>query len=95
MAVHSFTDSQVDKVRHALGLDRKKSAYRNCYFCIGDADWDDLVSRGFATKRKSPVSPDFVYSITHEAAFFFMEPTESIDPDLKFPSPTTHRRDGE
>lgn len=68
-----FCDSQVDKARHALGLNRKKVAYRNYYTCTGDADWDDLVERGFATKRKSPVSPDFIYQLSKQAAFFFYE----------------------
>lgn len=84
MTVHSFTDEQVDKARHALGLTRAKVAYRNYYSCADDADWNDLVERGMATKRKSPVSPDFLYSLTRPAAFYFLNAGESLSPDLRF-----------
>jgi hypothetical protein len=81
----TFTDEQVSKARHALGLDRKKLAYRNFYSCDGDADWDDLVARSMAVKRKSPVSPDWIYHLTKRAAFYFLNRGERIDEDLRFP----------
>lgn len=87
MAAYSFTDEQVDKARHALGLSRQKIAYRNYYVCDDDADWNDLVARGFATKRKSPVSEGFIYHITKTASFFFLNATESLGPDVRFPDP--------
>lgn len=89
MTVEAFTDEQVDKARHALGLTRQKCAYRNYYSSPEDADWDDLVKRGFASKRKSPVSGDFLYYLTRRAAFFFLNAGESLDADLKFP-PEAH-----
>lgn len=88
MTVHSFTDEQVDKARHALGLSvgRGHIAYRNFYSTGDDADWNDLVARGFATKRKSPVSPDFLYHLTKRAAFFFLNEGERLGDDMRFPA---------
>lgn len=93
MAVHSFTDEQVDKARHALGLTRQKTAYRNYYSCAACPDWDDLVERGFATKRKSPISPDFLYELTREAAFYFLNAGEKLSPDLRFAVELNRRED--
>jgi hypothetical protein len=85
MTVEAFTDEQVDKARHALGLTRERIAYRNYYSTSSDdPEWEDLVARGFATKRKSPVSPDFLYHLTKQAAFFFLNEGERLDPELRF-----------
>lgn len=84
MAGIELSDAQVDKARHALGLTRSKVAYRNYYSCAEDADWEDLVAKGAATKRKSPVSPDFVYHLTEQAVFWFLDAGESIGPDVRF-----------
>jgi hypothetical protein len=81
-----LSDVIVDKARHALGLGRSKVAYRNHYSCGDDPDWDDLVARGYATKRKSPVSPDYIYHLTQQSAFFFLNCGESIGPDVRFPA---------
>lgn len=85
MTVHAFTDEQVDKARHALGLTRQRVAFRNFYSAGDDADWNDLVARGFATKRKSSVSPDFLYHLTKQAAFFFLNEGERLGDDMRFP----------
>lgn len=85
MSVHTFTDAQVDKARHALGLTQQRVAYRNFYSTRDDADWDDLVSRGFATKRKSPVSSDNLYHLTRQAAFYFLNEGERLGDDMRFP----------
>lgn len=86
MTVHSFTDEQVDKARHALGLGRQRVAFRNYYSAPDDASWNDLVARGMAVKRKSPVSQDFLYHLTKQAAFYFLNEGESIDQErVRFP----------
>lgn len=86
MSVHAFGDEQVDKARHALGLDREKRAYRNFYCANGpDADWEDLVARGFAVvRRESPLSSYTIYHLTKRSAFFFLNEGERLDPDLRF-----------
>lgn len=89
MTAHSFTDSQVEKARHALGLDRENVAYRNYYSCEPDPDWDDLVSRGFAVRRTSPVSPDSLYHLTRSAAYYFLNAGDRIGDDMRFPPPSS------
>lgn len=89
MTVHTFTDEQVSKARHALGLDRERVAYRNYYSCEDDPDWNDLVERGMATKRKSPVSPDFLYHLTKRALFYFLNPGEQIGEEIQAGRQTT------
>ncbi len=84
--MESFTDEQVSKARHALGLTRQKIAFRNYYTALDDPEWNDLVERGFAAKRKSPVSLDSIYNLTKRAAFFFLNVGESVDPELRFPT---------
>ena len=84
MAVHQFSDEQVRKARHALGLDRSKMAYRNLYSTGDDPDWNNLVERGFAEKHKSPFSEDVVYRLSKQAAFFFLNPGERLG-ELRFP----------
>ena len=85
MVVHAFTDPQVKKARHALGLDRQMTAYRNYWGGSDDADWNDMVERGFATKRESPVSAGFVYQLSKQSAFFFLDAGEALESDMKFP----------
>lgn len=52
MGTSKLTKLQGDKMRHALGLDRKKRSYRNRFHAaVGSSDadlWTDLVSIGFA-----------------------------------------------
>ncbi len=95
MSGHRFSDSQVDKARHALGVTREKTAYRNYYSCAADADWDDLVARGFAVRRRSPVSEDFLYHLTRQAAFFFLNAGERIGDDVDFPAAPQPREGAE
>lgn len=69
--------------------DRERVAYRNYYSAADDPDWNDLVERGMATKRKSPVSPDFLYHLTRQAAFYFLNSGERIDFErVRFPAET-------
>lgn len=93
--VIELSDAQVDKARHALGLARKKEAYRNYYASSGeDADWNDLVARGFAIRAEhgagSILAGYIYYSLTRQAAFYFLNQGETIPPDLKFT--TIHNR---
>lgn len=84
MIVPTFTDEQANKARHALGLTQSQTAYRNYYLAPDDPDWNDLVERGLAVKRKSPVSPDFIYHLTRRAAVSFLSEGECLHPELTF-----------
>ena len=47
-----ISEEQRKNMLHALGLDYKKKAYRNYYCCSETHEgWNDLVSKGLATKR--------------------------------------------
>lgn len=50
-----LTAAQVQKMRHALGLDQADRSYRNRYVAppLGDEDWPDLVAKGLAYERDS------------------------------------------
>jgi len=62
------TDSEVEILRHTLGLKRGDVAYRN-HFCadVGHDDMpqlESLVSKGLMRKRADPLAPGFVYYAT-------------------------------
>lgn len=86
MSVITLTNEQVSKARHALGLTRQKNAYRNYYTAPDDADWNDLVAKGLATKREWNGGREFIYHLTKRGAFCFLDPGERLDHDLRFPS---------
>lgn len=88
VSVINLPDALVDKARHALGLTRSKDAYRNYYVADDDADWEDAVRRGIATKRQSPVGGGTVYHVAARAKFFFLNSGESINDDVRFPEST-------
>jgi hypothetical protein len=47
-----LTDYQIGKLIHTFGLDYSKKPYRNYYQCPCDNDeWEDMIRKGFATKR--------------------------------------------
>lgn len=47
------SDEQKRKMRHALGLDNSKRAYRNRYQTSkDDSDWNELLEKGLAAKGK-------------------------------------------
>lgn len=45
-----LTEMQVDNIKHALGLSRKKIPYRNYYNDNDNASWNELVVKGIAKK---------------------------------------------
>jgi hypothetical protein len=52
-----LTPRQIELARHALGLTRSKTSYRN-HFCAhaGSDDhkhWDDMVEKGFANVKRN------------------------------------------
>ena len=58
--------TQLEKMQHALGLNRHSKPYRNYYFLHDlDQDWEDLVTKGFAVRITEGSSN--VYYVTFEA----------------------------
>lgn len=70
----SLTSGQVNKMRHALGMDNPYAAikgnstftaHRNYYATGTDMEWEFLVSQNLAIKRQDPFCPqDVVYHLT-------------------------------
>lgn len=67
--------SQLSKMKHAVGLnninkmpkDKKYSAYRNFYACQKeDADWEELVKMGLATRRYVEWCKEWTYFVSQE-----------------------------
>jgi hypothetical protein len=85
MEAQAFSDSQIYKARHALGLYRSKVAYRNRYVAPDDQDWNNLVERGFAEKGQSPFYKDHVYRLSKQAASFFLDEGERFHEHMRFP----------
>lgn len=56
--VFEMTDSRIEILRHALGLDRSSSEYRNHFFTSeASVDWDDcmqLTAAGFMERQDPP-----------------------------------------
>lgn len=63
-----ISPDQLNKMRHALGLNRKKKPYRN-YFntSANDPYWCDLVEKGFATKGGAWTSDTANFYVTFDA----------------------------
>ena len=62
---------QIDMMRHAIGFDANKvrkgkyEAYRNRYVVDRpDADWEELVSVGYATKREFNIENQIGYYVS-------------------------------
>lgn len=63
------TSSQFAKMRHALGMDYKSKPWRNYYYCnTNDAEWNDLVNKGFATKGEGHTEEKAYFFVTFEGA---------------------------
>lgn len=70
-----FSLRQIENMKHAIGLSSEKlkksryNAYRN-YFVVSkeDADWEYLVSIGYATKREFENENQIGYYLTTQGA---------------------------
>jgi len=79
-----MNDKQRELARHALGLPNKRNqSYRN-YFCLGAdgdgySDWEDLVAKGLAVKRKTALCGGMDYfHLTLKGALMVREPKEHL-----------------
>lgn len=79
-----MTDEQRKMARHALGLpNRHNVSYRN-HYCIGPgghgyAEWEDLVAKGLAVKRTSPIfGGDDIFHLTLSGALMARNSNEHL-----------------
>lgn len=48
-----ITETQREEIRHALGLNYSNKITRNNFYTESDdAEWNDLVEKGYATKHR-------------------------------------------
>lgn len=77
----NFTERQIKKARHALGLDNGKRAYRNRYIVyVSDSDWEDLVTKTMAEKHID--GNTIWYSVTKKFSKILLKKNETTDADL-------------
>lgn len=83
---------QREKMRHALGLDRQKVAYRNHYITLSsDPDWEDLVERKLARDHHINDGRDnHNYSVTALGFSAVAEPGETDDGEIGIQDPMAH-----
>jgi len=64
----TFSVEQLQKMKHALGLtriDKPNESYRNYYNTDEDADWEDLVTRGYAERQGvNGYAGSFIYRVS-------------------------------
>jgi len=67
----SLTAQQISEMVHAIGGKYVAKPYRN-YFCTSgdDEKWNDLVVKGFATKRKDGLSSSYVFHVSDKGMDF-------------------------
>jgi hypothetical protein len=64
---NKITDSQREQMEHALGLNRDPKPTRNNYYTdADDRDWNDLVEKGYAVKRKGWDDESAYFHVTDE-----------------------------
>ena len=81
-----LSEREIEIIRHSLGLNRDRFAYRN-YFAADrdsedDAIWLGLVKRGLAIGRETSVTPDRTYSVGLRAANAVRKKGEHLSPEV-------------
>jgi hypothetical protein len=62
-----LTDTQIEEMKHALGLNYSKTQTRNYFYTdADDREWNDLVEKGFAVKRKGWDEESAYFRLTDE-----------------------------
>lgn len=62
-----ISKDQLSEMQHALGLTRVKKPNRNMFYTNGDdANWNDLVSKGYATKGSGWTAGKAYFFVTWE-----------------------------
>jgi predicted transcriptional regulator len=61
------TESQIDQMKHALGLNCRNEVTRNYFYCDADNnEWNDLVGKGLATKGPGSDDESTYFILTDE-----------------------------
>lgn len=68
LILENLSEEQVRMMRHALGINDDGTPYRNYYYTYKEVDeWEDLVGKGFATRKEGHTKGDCIYALTHGA----------------------------
>ena len=73
-----ITNVQREEMKHALGLNYGKKITRNNFYTdADDADWNDLVEKGYAVKRNGWDDESAYFHITDAGKKLILEETQS------------------
>ncbi|OAB26236.1 hypothetical protein PMSD_25990 [Paenibacillus macquariensis subsp. defensor] len=62
-----ITESQLEQMRHALGLNYSNEQTRNYFYTdANDPEWNDLVTKGYAIKRNGWDDESAYYYVSEE-----------------------------
>ncbi len=65
--MNDLTEVQREEMRHALGLNYDDKPTRNYFYTDSDdSDWNDLVEKGYASKRLGWDEESAYFSVTEE-----------------------------
>lgn len=66
-----LTNTQIENIRHTLGLSRGKRPYRNHYNSDNNESWNELVVLGLALKKTvQQCAGDYMYVISNKGFEF-------------------------
>lgn len=72
------TESQLEEMQHALGLNYDKKQTRNYFYTdADDREWNDLVSKGLAMKRRGWDDESAYFILTEEGIIVATSKEES------------------
>lgn len=83
-----MTERQIELARHALELTRSHLVSFRNHFCAGPgrddfADWEAMVTAGFAEKRENKYLPpgDVMFHLTRAGAEQALKPGDVLNPE--------------
>lgn len=80
LSLEQVNESQLEEMKHALGLTKSKEPYRNSFYAEANNDsWNDLVEKGFATKHKGWEEGMAYFKVTGEAVLLLSPNFKGID----------------
>ncbi len=85
MNIIQLSDSQVDDIKHALGLNRQKRPYRNHYNDNDNRSWNILCDLDYADKYPvKQCAGNFMYCISNQGIYYIQQNPETFNLDKRY-----------